>query len=1192
MDVLVKHNGSNITNRVVSYEREHRICTGIGTLQIVLSEASAGSFDPWDEIEIHENGDFKVTYFISDVSRSVPENTVTLECQDMSKKLVDFFIPETYTIDYPSYTRTWIELFLTQAGIDFDFLTASPGNLLSNYTQLGLAPAYDQIMMLLQMSGWYMYFDGDGVAVIGTLDKDLSSVGGSVGKTDILNIQRITDDKMLRNRAVVWGQFDPIRQEYAYADVSKHTPWNYDHDDLRTMVISNNNIPNLSSAYSIANILLKEFSKVTVEKHISLHGARNFTLGDVIRVNSGIWRGKGMITTFSVVLDRNGLLTNIILDERCPRLFGFFNFGDYVYVGTFGDGVWRKHIKFDPTWYNFSTGLTNLNITDLHINNGVFGSVGQSGEMFISQSEEGPWFQVSVSSLDSSADDDTVSGIITYESFSGIMARATIVDKETNNVKFGVDTASGTLNTGDYFLTYSGIMALSSGIISSGVVVESGNERGWILEYDPFTGALVGGLGSGIYPISYSGNYNLTVLDLENDGRNDYVSVRIGAQPVIAGDSTLPEYNYGTHPDYDNNALVSLSTLEDNPTQLSLQSTSSNVRFYGHHVTDNVGEHNVVIVYRDTSLSTSRVRYTRYQANLAGFSQLSSQIISIANLEAGEESSSSPVVKLGLNHYKMFVISDYTLGESDFATQLELHKRDWTFTVPGLTEVNSIYYVDPPIDMDFSTPPFPFELQINVLPFFFDKFMILVWNWAYQFLGIRYYNKIWYQRFDYTSESLDDAILVFEVEDLSAFDTDSAGVKLAEYGDTFQSIGIYTDRDITDPTKIFAMYGTGFNLFIGSELFEGESYGQKGLYKLSDMVSAECLDPSDGSTYINYGLQGIQVVDNADNPFAVDASQSVLDIQPIKDYPGLVFCKDFGAAPSDVKLLKSSASPFLQEWEEVNLGNHYALSLPATRSDSVTGRLYLFIKEKTTNQEYLATLDSTGTTITSQIEFDIPLSSLKPSNVGNFIFVPSTAGTFSTGYWTTFVRNLYPDLGSAEGYLILQREGSDFNLIQRAAKPLRIDISNTSPVLSAQDFDDTFVSNFVYNDEVTQISTISGNMRDIRDYRYALMETMSGMVVNSGFPVSTQLLYVNESGIYTSDVNSYSGGFVLWDSIPSGNAERIETSNYTYPGQFIFITTSGENPMFYQKDNDGFVFDSYSGLPDSRATIIRLDDRI
>ncbi len=82
------------------------------------------------------------------------------------------------------------------------------------------------------------------------------------------------------------------------------------------------------------------------------------------------------------------------------------------------------------------------------------------------------------------------------------------------------------------------------------------------------------------------------------------------------------------------------------------------------------------------------------------------------------------------------------------------------------------------------------------------------------------------------------------------------------------------------------------------------------------------------------------------------------------------------------------------------------------------------------------------------------------------------------------------------------------------------------------------------------------------------------------------------SGIYTSDVSTYSGGFILWKEIPSGFAERIETTNYVYPGQYVFVTTSGDNPSFFQKDNDSMFFDSYSGLPDSRATIIRVDDRL
>lgn len=1183
MEIQVKHGSTDITSRVVSYNREHNICTGIGRLQITLEGTYSTSISPHDTISIYENGDFKVKYYVSDVDRNAPDGTIVLQCQDRSKYLVDYFISESYSIDYPSYTRYWIQLFFDQAGINYEFTTDSQGNLLSNYTQLGLQPAYDQIMMLCQLSGWYFYFDGNGKAIIGSLTTDLSS-GGSVGMDDILEIKKITDDKMLRNRAVVWGQYDTIRQEYAYADISKHTPWNYDHDDLRTMVISNNNIPNRSSAYSIANILLKEFAKVTVEKHLTVHGARDLNLGETLRVTSHVWKGKGLITTFGVTMDRNGLVTNIILDERCPRLFGFFDFGDYVYVATFGDGVWRKHIKFDPAWYNFSTGLTNLNITDLHINNGVFGSVGHSGNMYIADNEAGPWHEVTVTGLPSAAEDSPSGVVVEMETFSGIMARATIVDKLSNNVKFAVDTWSG-LNTGDYFLTYSGLFATTSGIITTSGVSISGM-RAWVLEYDPFTGQLVGGLGSGIYPIVYSGRYNMQVLDLENDGRNDYVSVADLGGTLILGDSTLPEYNYGSNPDYDGNAKVSLTTLEDNPSQLTALNTSTTQNYYGHNATDNVGEHNVLFLYFDSFVGSSRVRFFRYKANLTGFTTLSSQIFSLATLTANDKVNTSPIVRVSPNNYKMFVMSGTTLLSS---VQLPLYKRHLEFTNPGMTETDSTFFVSPPDDMDFSAPPFPFELRVNVVPYFFNKFAILVWNWFYSFVGNSYYNKIWFQRFDYDSESLSPAQLVFEVQDYAGTNSDEAGVILAQYGESFQSVGLYTDRDATDPTKTYVLAGAGNSLSVGGFLFDGSSYSQKNIFKLSDSISARWLDPGDGFIYVNYGIHGIQTLNPASDPFTFD-SQTFLSIWYVKELPTAAFCFDSDPTVTNYKLMKSSLSPFLGSWEEVSMPGYYPISLPAYRTDSVYGNIYVFIKSVVDGQEYLARMDASASTIISKIKVDVSRDFIRPTNVGNFFISEFSTGASTRGYWSTYLKNLYPDLGDGTNFLVLQRDNSDFNLIQSGAKPFRIDISNSSPVLTVQDFDGTFASNFVYGNELTRISAISG-IAEVRDYRYALLETLSGTIVGSGYPVTSQLLYVYQSGVYTSDVNTYSGGFTLYNTIPSGNAERIETSNFTYPGQYIFVTTSGDNPMFYQKDNDGLFFDSYSGLPDSRATIIRVDDR-
>src|SRR5687767_7897885 len=136
MNIQLEHNGSDISNKVINYEREHKICTGIGVLTIVISDDIATTFNPWDEIDIFEEGEFKVRYYVSSVEWSVPNSTITLNCQDESKRLIDYFISDQYTVETPTYTRFWIEKFLDEVGTSYQFQTSSQGNLLSNYTSM------------------------------------------------------------------------------------------------------------------------------------------------------------------------------------------------------------------------------------------------------------------------------------------------------------------------------------------------------------------------------------------------------------------------------------------------------------------------------------------------------------------------------------------------------------------------------------------------------------------------------------------------------------------------------------------------------------------------------------------------------------------------------------------------------------------------------------------------------------------------------------------------------------------------------------------------------------------------------------------------------------------------------------------------------------------------------------------------
>jgi len=151
MNIQVEHNNVDISEYVISYDREHKICTAIGTLTLVVSDNIATTFNPWDEIDIHEEGDFKVRYYISTINWSIPNSTISLDCQDESKRLVDYFIPDQYTVEYPTYTRFWIEKFLDEVGTSYQFQTTSQGNLLSNHTSMGLMSAYEQIICSLMV---------------------------------------------------------------------------------------------------------------------------------------------------------------------------------------------------------------------------------------------------------------------------------------------------------------------------------------------------------------------------------------------------------------------------------------------------------------------------------------------------------------------------------------------------------------------------------------------------------------------------------------------------------------------------------------------------------------------------------------------------------------------------------------------------------------------------------------------------------------------------------------------------------------------------------------------------------------------------------------------------------------------------------------------------------------------------------
>ena len=495
MNVSVSINSIDASPFIVNYEREDKICTGKGLFHLVLSLTCYSTFadsdiQPWKEILLYENDVVVKRYNINTVDKNLPTNSVEITAQDGSKYLEEYFIPTASSTTDATTTKYWMEHYLTETGVSYSFVSTGYGNLLPNDTALGMVTAYEQMIQLLQLSGWYMYFNADNTCIIGKLNKDLSVPDISFDKEDIITIHTHADDKSLRNRAVVWGKGDPITSEWIFADVFVITKWNYDDNDKRTIVLSSPNVPNFSTAHSLAYKFIDEFARLNYTKEATIYGARDIEVGDIVFLDTDIFSGTGLVTTVGTEMSSMGLITKVVLDERCPRLLGYYDWGGYVYVGTWGGGVRRKHLKDLTTWGGYSIGLTDLYIKDLYVGNGILSCVTKTGKVFVSKEVVGTWSEIIL---------PTLSGVSQPQ----LKARAVTQDRNNNNIRLVVDSADNENDSGYGLISYSGEIVYT-----------------WLLDIDPTTRNTLG-----IYPIVYSGIDSFCGYDIENDGFNDYVAV-------------------------------------------------------------------------------------------------------------------------------------------------------------------------------------------------------------------------------------------------------------------------------------------------------------------------------------------------------------------------------------------------------------------------------------------------------------------------------------------------------------------------------------------------------------------------------------------------------------------------------------------------------------------------------------------
>jgi hypothetical protein len=1246
MNVRIMHNSTNITGHTIRYDREHKLCTGIGMIELEVDYSYSGTFDPWDAITIYENGSQAAKYYVSSASENQPSASITVTAQDNSKRLSDYFIIDSYLIDYPSYTRYWIELFLNETGVDYTFLTDEPGSIMSNNTSLGLMSAYEQIISLLQMSGWYITFNSTGRAIIGKLDIDSAKNKGTIGTHDTLEIKVDKNDRMYRNRVVVWGAGDPSTSRWVFSDVRKPTKWDYDSRDLRTILISNSNIPTVAAAFMLANQALSAFAKLNIEKYLTVTGARGFSAGDVINIKTKIYTGKGLITTFGVSMSKAGLVSNIACDERCPRLFGYFNPGGWVYVGTFGDGVWRKHLLdysnysggapsgvvlsglattyYSGGWFNYSSGLMDLNVTDLHVNNAVLACVTSSGEIYYSLEDQTPWSGIVLSGFDVTYSGAMVDSTV----YSGLMGRACIIDRDTNFLRYAVDTRSG-INYGDFLyetdpMRQGGLfwyVNASGQLVNSGIMLSGfPSNHSWVVDADPYDGTITetypvfitsGIMLSGVPSGQQDANYNFTVYDIENDGTHDYVEAMT--------------YGSGLIPSYLQNGLWEYPFDSRLPTTMAYSGWSP-IKQTFLDVADGGGFFAYTALYDYTPSNPAYVVYGN--EDTYGNKHIYANRIVI-----------SPTTGIpGGTIYDEIVLTNATnsncIGVVKIATDIFAYdfEEQTTHEVTRYT-----YYLATNSYSTESLGVFPNVTgTANYAPSLYS-FAALTRN------GYRYTARGLYTHSDngFTVE-VHKTSLLDGSDEVTTLISKSPSGSIFKYFSPTLSIFPYGNYDVivtcaylsatwivpndTYNAKLERVFCTGFGGNVsGQTLYDIPEVGTKdsfGNYSIKQTNNSRIHEGSfnDHQTYQFYDWTSNDVTDFLSSVSVTAPSTSVLyNYRTIYEVQRDV---DYGVALDNDK-----TTLYIINTNDGTI----SLTVPQPAGykifsfsgvDTYNGELFVRVTTGSITSPSFANSElvsiNLGGIITRRSEIKFTGPNFPEIILGNFRLQLNGSG------YDIYYLKPNPTFGYFPMYMVLQRDGWDFNIVKSGVYQDRLDISNYSPLVTmARTIASTETFFMSMDSTVTETSHLavsgynmgigmeSGSLFQLGvtsdDFRYSDFDGLAGSglgAAESGFSRTLMIAYSGNVGamdIYTLD--SFSGQFLS----PSGYVNRIELSNYCLPDQYVFLSVSGYtnsgNPNgwgFFQKSpsysgydvSSGVFVDYSSGYPQSRTTIIRLDDSI
>jgi hypothetical protein len=972
--------------------------------------------------------------------------------------------------------------------------------------------------------------------------------------------------------------------------------------------------------------------------------ARDIQVGDSVYIKNKLFTGKGLVTTFGTSMSCNGLISNITLDERCPRLFGFYNPGGYVYVGTYGSGVWRKHIMnfsgaviasgeavpsgfasgiVPSGWEDYSSGIQDLRVTDLHVNAGVLASVTATGQLYYALEDETLFSGVVVGTIWSgivlSGFQVTYSGtMIDSTVYSGLMGRACIIDRDTNYLRYAVDNRSGE-NLGDFLMETEGVYgsgftffyAQMSGIFASGIP----DNKSWVLDVNPFDGGV-----SGVYPVWISGiaaasgvttisgigegTYNISVYDIENDGTHDYIEAMTVLSGYLPGDFYNSEYGveagtpYSLGLDDRYNVFIPYSGIpfpvEQTFTYEFLGSVYNSFATWDYTGTDG----DAYLAYPNTNgINPWSLIVVKLELSSDKLSVVREDFYQTTDVPAPTGGTQLAVLRSSTNDYDFFFREGAIIKKCSFRLSNNSVTTTTLCTWPG--SVNAKILVRKNIVNILDT-----ILVTNGFKTYLYKIDLLTGSSTMSVVASQIGTG--YGDGEHIYNSNGSSLLPF------GYDTGVA-VSISYVKRTYHLVG----AEYLMEHQLYRIFGIDGGIIRNSFVYDWSA-----VYGWYSDVGYESLTGSEGafdSNHVYYSF--VYLYTGTPGYLQVNSNWWDSSTGPTWEYDRIYTLNadvGFGIArlSSDETFVKISLANggILQNIPDPP--GYYLWTFDGIDTYSKD----LYFKAATdprpiNNVEIkkLISLDSSTFAITK-------ISSCASSGQGELMFgnFRQTARAILGGnnIWFAIPK---PMPGYFPMYMVLQRDGWDYHVVKSGFYQDRLDISNYSPLVTMGRQIDSLETYFISSDntvlQTTQTSIsgynlgstgMSGQLLALKteadDFRYSDFEDN----LESG--TSRKLLVAYSGNLGATDIYEASAfsGVVL---SPSGYINRVEASNYYLPDQYVFVSVSGYTGEsgewgFYQKNPStisgvpigdtfsGMFIDCSSGYPQARTTIIRLDDRL